>query len=106
MTNAPVLPNSKLLSDEPAITVGGSSTLAILVINALVSYAIPITADLKILIVVIIGAVGPVISGYITRRFAFSPTTVAAMHNAWSAATQAARQSTPEPSTTPRPPGI
>lgn len=97
-------PQEGLLQRQPALAVSGGTMLGILTINAVVSYGISITPDLKLLIIFIIGGLGPLISGLITHGKVFSPATVARMKSEADMVLHAAQQTPAPPSIIEQPP--
>lgn len=85
-------PQNGVMSREPALTASGEVMLCTLLINALVSSGLPITSDWKILIISVVGVLGPAVSGVFTRLHVFSPATVAALQKGWSQMVESAVQ--------------
>lgn len=99
MTPTQQVPQDGLIRTQPAMTVGGSITLITLAINAVVSYGITITPDLRLLIVFLVGTLGPLIGGFITHNLVFSPATVSRLQAEWQMMVHAAQQTPPTPPT-------
>lgn len=103
MVNLQQLPTKGLMANEPALTTSSAVTFCTLLINALVSEGLPITPELKLLLVVIVGVLGPVVSGVIIRSHVFSPSTLSELQKSWSQVVTAVDTPT-ESVTSPTPP--
>jgi hypothetical protein len=102
------LPAKGLMASEPALTTSGGVMFCTLIINALVSYGLPVTLDLKILLVSVVGILGPMVSGVITRSRVFSPTAINELQKGWSQVVDSTSKADPttsvvQPSTPQRP---
>lgn len=79
----PDLPSSGFLGKEPSLISGGSVALGTMAVNAVISYGVPITPDLKLLLVGLFGVVAPALAGFIIRSRVFSPATMAQLKSHW-----------------------
>lgn len=76
-------PQSGVMDREPALTTSAGVMFCTLLLNALVSYGLPITPDLRLLLVGVVGILSPVVGGVIIRLHVFSPATVNELQKGW-----------------------
>ena len=79
MTNVSPGSNAGLGQKEPSLLSGGATALGTLIVNGIISYGIPISPDLKVLLVSLIGILAPALVGVVVRSHVFSPAAVAAL---------------------------
>ncbi len=61
---------------EPALSVGVQGTIGVAIMNALVVFAVPLSAEQRLAIVGLVTTVVPFVLAFLVRRRVFSPETV------------------------------
>lgn len=65
-----------MMDRQPVVTAAWVTSLGAAVLAALFAFGVPINDEQKVAILGLLGIVAPLVSGYVARRWAFSPATV------------------------------